>query len=51
MKIHSKKKATRAQWKALAKDGRMPNASGQWVTRSSAVDNASKRDFHPQNGK
>lgn len=51
MKTHVKKKATRALWKQFAKDGRMPNATGQWVNRSSCSDNAMKRDFGPQSGK
>lgn len=51
MKIHSKKKAERKAWKTLAKEGRMPNAQGQWITRGSAPDNAMKRDFSPQSGK
>jgi hypothetical protein len=48
VKIHAKKKETRALWKQFAKEGRMPDASGQWRNRASAADNAMKRDFSPQ---
>ena len=51
MKIHTKKKAERAAWKTLAKEGRMPNAAGNWSNRGSMPDNAMKRDFYPQSGK
>ena len=51
VKIHTKKKAERAAWKALAKEGRMPNAAGNWSNRGSMPDNAMKRDFYPQSGK
>lgn len=52
MKIHAKKKATRAAWKRLAISGMMPNArTGMWEKRSLAPDNSMKRDFSPQEGK
>lgn len=51
MKIHRKKKLVRALWKKFAKDGMMNRADGSWSNRSSAPDNAMKRDFSPQSGK
>lgn len=51
MKIHAKKKATRAGWKKLARNGKANNSEGQWVNRGSLPDNSMKRDFWPQSGK
>ncbi len=51
MKIHARKKAYRRWLKSEAQAGRMNNAAGQMVARASAVDNAMKRDFYPQEGK
>ena len=46
-KMHQKRKRERALWKQYAKDGKIPNAQGQWMNRSS-VPNAMGRDFYPQ---
>jgi hypothetical protein len=51
MKIHVKKKATRAAWKQLAATGFMNRPDGSWGNRGSAPDNSMKRDFSPQGGK
>jgi Tfp pilus assembly protein PilF len=44
-----KKKAYRLACKLAAKDGRINNAAGQWVNRSSGIpDSSMKRDYSPQ---
>jgi len=50
MKIQSKKKAYRLQCKRNAREGRINNAAGQWIPRSS-VSTSMGRDFSPQSGK
>lgn len=50
MKIHTRKKAYRRFCSQQATAGLINNAAGNWVNRSSAPDNASKRDFKPQSG-
>lgn len=50
MKIHTKKKAHRLACKLLARDGKINNAAGQWVNRSSLPDTSMKRDYSPQAG-
>lgn len=47
MKIHTKKKFNQAYNKQQAKAGKINNAAGQWVNRSSVPDNSMKRDFNP----
>ena len=49
MKIHVKKKAYRLACKLNARDGKINNAAGQWVNRSS-VPGAMGRDYSPQAG-
>lgn len=48
MKVHTKKKLTRARMKQLAKDGYINLADGRIVQRSVAEDNSMKRDYYPQ---
>lgn len=50
MKIHTKKKATRLNWKQAAQRGLINKADGTWANRSSVTDNSMKRDFSPQAG-
>lgn len=50
MKVHSKKKAYRAMCKKMAVTGYINNASGQFIARGQAADNAMKRDYYPQGG-
>jgi hypothetical protein len=49
-KTHQKRKRERALWKQYARDGKIVNAAGQWVNRSSLPDTSMKRDFSPQSG-
>jgi len=47
-KTHAKKKAFRLACKQQARDGKINNPAGQWVSRSSVPDTSMTRDYSPQ---